>query len=229
MSSSDEDQIKLIDQRIRAALAADRAQGTCVDRQSTGRAAQVVFEGDSTPMPVWVAGHVYLEPGMKCVLQRFGPKWVVVASPAHPAAMGSRLVDTFATSENLTSSTYVDMNLASMSFTKVYDLTWVTMVMTVSGFPSAVNQAAMFALRFTPVDPGNTYTPADIGVGYLYMSELTHEHGGGANRTGTIPAGAYTVQPRWKRTSGAATISANTVDHFTFLIQETIGPGVSTL
>ena len=227
MSSLDADLIALIDQRVRAAQAVTAAQGTCVDRDTTGPKAQVLFDGSTVAMPVLVLGHVNLQPGMRCVLNRYERTWVVTGSFAHPEALGAATIIQFGPADTVTSATFVDLAINAWTFTKLYDLTQVRLGMSAAAFSTAVNTIGRWALRLTPQDPGNTYTPVDLQLSHVAWNAANEHKGGYAEKwVADIPAGAYTCQIRWKRNSGTGTITTNVDNLYTVTMVETPAPGV---
>jgi hypothetical protein len=222
--SLDASMIALIDQRIRANAQMTKAVGTCVERDPTGPGATVIFDGSTVAMPVKVLGHVFLQPGFRCVLDKYGTDWIVSGSFA-AMGLGEASSSQFpATTGGLTSSTYLDINeLSPLTFTKLFDRTYVRFAMTASCYLNVgtdINRVR-FALRVTGVETSAAYTATDYDLNYN-VCDLNGEHISthATSRTTTMPAGIYNVQARWRRTAGAGTLRANGDDLFTIEVDE---------
>jgi hypothetical protein len=79
-----------------------------------------------------------------------------------------------------------------------------------------------FALRFTPLDAGSEYVATDYNCGSIYMNPInTHLITYGGYRVVGIPAGSYSVQLRWRRsTAAAASIYCDNGDLFMIELDE---------
>jgi hypothetical protein len=222
--SMDEDMIRLIDQRIRLAQARDRAVGTCVTRATSGPDATVVFDGSTVAMPVKVLGTVFVQEGDRCVLDKYGSDWIVSGSWS-TLALGEAARFQFGPSGGtgaLTSGSFVDMmEILPVTFTKVYDQTYVRVCVSAGAYSSAASTSVRWAVRFTPQDAGSSYTAADVFTAFIHFNEInTHQSNyAGARATG-IPAGSYTCQLRWRRNTGSGSVFADTNDLFMMEIDE---------
>jgi hypothetical protein len=222
--SLDADMIALIDQRVRSLGQTTRAAGTCVDRDTTGPGGQVVFDGSTVAMPVKVLGHVYVQPGFRCVLDKYGSDWVVTGSFAGQG-LGELNRVVFGSTNTTTSSTFIDFtDMGPSTFTKGYDLTLVRMAITAACFVTvAGNTSARFGMRLTPQDPGSTYTAQDYTLPLLFHNNVSsHQSAYYTIRALSIPAGAYTVQMRWRRSGGTGTINVDGNDVFVLEMDERV-------
>lgn len=231
MNTLDANLINLIDQRVRLHMARDRATGTCVARATTGPSADVQFDGSTVAMPVKVLGSVFLTPGDRCVLDKYGSEWVVTGSFS---ALGfgetSQLGAPSGTSGSLSSSTFVDLQeIPALLFTKAYDNTYVRMAMLGMCKAETSSATMYFGLRWTPME-SNGYTAADYTMGYVqHDTAEVHRAGYASYRSIAIPAGNYTVQARWRRQSGTGTLKVDGADRFTIEIDEGVRAAVPVL
>lgn len=222
--SGNDDLIALIDQRIRSQSLRQRATGTCVYRDTTGVNAQVVFDGSTVAMPVKVLGSVHLQEGYRCVLDLYGSDWLVTDSWS-ARALGEASRNTFASSENTVNASFTDMSTFStpIAFVKRYDVTMVRVAMASAAFSTAISTSARWAVRFTPDDPTNPYTPVDILTNYIYWNNasihLSHRHAG---RSIDLPAGSYTITVRWRRSSGSGTVTTDSNDMYSLEFDEAV-------
>jgi hypothetical protein len=227
--SLDADLVQLIDQRIRANSSREKASGTCSQRDLTGPGAQVTFDGSTVAMPVKVLGHVMLQPGDRCVLDKYGSDWIVTGSFS---TYGLGFIDGLyfgpAVDETTTSATFVDLvAIAPLTFNKVYDYTHVRMRTTCSGSASVAGTGARYGLRFTPQDAGSSYTPVDYSTSFVWFSGTAQDLSTWAGFTNfAIPAGEYSVQMRWRRTSGTGILTADNSNEFMIEIAESLPPYV---
>jgi hypothetical protein len=226
MPTFDQNLIDLIEQRIRAAQARTEMRGTCVDRDPTGPGATVIFDGDVFAVPVKVLGHVLLKEGYRCVLGKYGSDWIVTGSWANPAAFGeaSHFGTGPAATTTTTSAVYTDLtDVPPITFTKYYDATYMQIAVQTGAFAATAGAAVRFGIRLTPQDASSTYTPTDYNVIQFQISPVgTHEAMSGACRQIGIPAGTYTAQLRWLRSSGTGTLSFNNGDPITIQIDEAV-------
>lgn len=231
--SIDQDLIRLIDQRIQSAQQKTEARGTCVSRDTTGPGADVLFDGSTVAMPVKVLGGVFLQPGNRCVLDKYGSDWVVTGSWSALGLGEASQVGTgpVGGTGGLTSGTFVDLTeLAVKRFDKVYDATYVRMGVGAACVSSASSTAVRFALRFTPLDPGGGYTATDYNATFIYFNVTgTHLSAYSASRITGMPAGSYNVQLRWRRSSGAGSLTADQNDVLWFELDEGIRASVPIL
>lgn len=223
--SIDENLINMIDQRIRAHDAQTRAAGTCVDRAATGPGANVIFDGSSVAMPVKVLGTVFVQPGNRCVLDKYGSDWVVTGAWAATAlgeASSMQLGPVGGTTT--TSGSLVDLTpIDPVTFSKIYDNTFTEMHLTAGCFVTVANTRVRFALRVTPIDPASGYTAADYVLAYEHFNVINqHLSFHAMTRALNIPSGSYTVQVRWKRDSGTGTLQCDDGDNFVFSLDERV-------
>lgn len=214
--------VRLIDQRIAVSRAVTRATGTCVARATTGPGADVTFDGSTVAMPVKVLGTVFLTPGDRCVLDRYGTEWIVTGSfSAFGLGETSRLASATGSSSLVTSSTFVDLQeVAPFSFTKVYDLTYVRMAMYGMCVSRTSSSTMYFGLRITAV-ADNGYAANDITMGYVqHDSADVHRGSYAVHRSINMPAGNYTFQARWRRQSGTGSLQVDSADRFSIEIDE---------
>jgi hypothetical protein len=230
--SFDEDTMRLIDQRIRAAQLKDRGWGTCSQRDTVGPGAQVVFDGSTVAMPVKVLGHVLMQAGDRCVLDRYGSDWIVVGSFSQ---LGLGAAEKFAfgpsPNETTTSGTFVDLvAMTPFQFDKVYDFTNIRIMTETAAYASTVPTSARWGLRLTPLDAGSSYTPVDLNMSYVSWTVANnHATGYGGQLLTGVPAGSYSCQVRWRRANGTGTVTVDTNDLYMIELEEKLPPYVPTL
>jgi len=199
----DQNLLTLIDERIRQSSTSTRAVGTCVTRATTGPAADVQFDGSTVAMPVKVLGNVFIRPGDRCVLDRYGTDWLVTGS-FNTLGFGESSKTGNGPSGGtgaLTSTTYLDLSeITPLRFDKTFDNTVVRI-----GFGSTmratgtVPYAMRFGLRCTPLD-GQAYTPSDYVLGFIRWETANERLGSYYSMKVTdMPAGGYSCQVRWRR------------------------------
>jgi hypothetical protein len=225
MALSD-DMIRLIDQRIRVSGQQTRAAGTCVDRAAVGPDANVVFDGSTVAMPVKVLGTVFLQPGNRCVLDKYGSDWVVTGSwsAVGLGEASSLQLGPVGGSTVLSSGGLVDLTeIAPITFSKIYDNTFTEMHLTAGCFATVANTRVRFAFRLTAQDPGSSFPATDYNLSYEHFN-VTGQHLSfhAMTRALNVPAGSYTVQVRWRRTTATGTFQCDDGDQFAFSLDERI-------
>jgi hypothetical protein len=222
----DENLVRLIDQRIAMSRAVTRATGTCITRATTGPGADVMFDGSTVAMPVKVLGTVFLTPGDRCVLDKYGTEWIVTGSFS---ALGLGEASRYVTGPsggtgNLSSTSYVDFQeITPLGFNKRYDGTYIRIGMTASCYAETNTATMFFALRFSPTDTTTGYTATDYTTNYIFHhSTLEHRTNTAFRRILSVPAGYYLVQARWRKSSGSGTLKADAQDLFSIEIDEGI-------
>lgn len=112
--------------------------------------------------------------------------------------------------DTTTSVTFVNMagvnNLTSFQFEKMYDETRVRLDMAGGWFCTNTLTDAEFALRIDGVDYPLAFMGSSVGTDRLTYNGFDYVPGG------TIAAGTYTVQARWRRPAGAGTLSRGAGD-----------------
>lgn len=100
-----------------------------------------------------------------------------------------------------TSGSYVDMPAtSSFSFTKIHASTSIALTMDVSLLSTAASTIARFGVRINSVDYDITEVTFNVSN--------THLRGSGTRDVAAaLAAGAYTIQGRWLRTTGAGTLT----------------------
>lgn len=215
------DDVDLIDQRIRRALASFRRQGTLVSRESTGPGATVRFDGATVATPAKVFGGVFAQPGDRVALDLYGSDWCVSASfAASSFGESSAGFEGLPTQTgNLTSGSYVDLTeFGTVPISKFFDLTYLQFTVTVGCYTTSattsVGTRVLFAVRLTPL-PGTTYTPVDLPVGGMtFNAASTHQSYTREARIINVPSGNYTASLRWRRASGNGALIADSNDTF---------------
>jgi hypothetical protein len=219
----DDNLIRLIDQRIRAAQQTNRATGTCVTRATTGPSADVIFDGSTVAMPVKVAGNVFVQPGFRCLLDKYGSDWVVTNAWS-ALGMGEASKAQFGPSggNNTNSATFIDQtDITPFQFNKMFDATYVRAAMYVTCYTDVDGTAGRFAFRFNPLDSGSTYTPVDYDMVFIKLENGNgHQPGYHNYRIVGLPAGSYSVQLRWRRQAGTGTVRIDGNDIFVFELDE---------
>lgn len=222
----DEQQIALIDQRIRVGQRKASATGTIVSRDTTGPGATVLQDGATVATPAKVAGTTFAQPGDRCMLDLYGSDWIVTNSFSSTAfGEANRALDALpSTATGPTSTAFIDLvEFGTFVFTKNFDNTFVRMQVQVQAFVTTAIAKPFWGLRLTPTSGGVGYTPADISMGGLQINALsTHITYTSMRRITGIPAGTYTVSLRWRRVSGTGTISADTNDAYAVELDERV-------
>jgi hypothetical protein len=229
--------IRLIDQRVRAALQTTRASGTVVTRDTTGPGATVLQDGSTVPVPAKVTGSTFVRPGDRCLMDRYGTSDWVVTQSWSTLTFGelSKTYDGLgSTTSALTSSTFVDLTeFEPTTFTKAFDLTSVRIQVQAEAYTSgSAGQTAKvnWGVRFTPIEGAEGYTPIDIGIGGININQLsTHVSYTSTRRYISLPAGTFTVSLRWRRVSGAASVLADTNDAYALELDERVRGSIPIL
>lgn len=230
-----EDDIRLIDERIRLARLKERGEGTLITRDTTGSGATATILPSTTPVEVKVAGGVSANPGDRVLLQKHGSDWVITESFSSSSfGEAYRAVELSGTTGALTSASFVDLSeFGTFPFTKGYDLTFVRVGLSATAYTSgSAGQTAKvhWAVRLTAISGGIGYTPTDYSLLGININPLaTHTPYSSARRVTTIPAGTYTVTLRWRRVSGAASVLADTNDSYMVELDEQVRAGVPIL
>lgn len=226
----DEDLIALVDQRVRLHQSRTRAIGTCVSREVVGPGALVLFDGATVAVPVKVLGHVEIREGMRCTLDKYGSEWLVTGAFAIPQ-MGESVDFRFCVgTQTIAGSSFVDHpGFVPVGFTKYHDQTWVDVFMAVSGFATVAATDARWGLRFTQTDGETPYTPVDLNANYMFWStanvRTAHSYQfvyAGTTQAGGIPAGQYSVQIRWRRSTGTGVVTNAGQDIYAIRMKETV-------
>ncbi len=219
----DAEMIRLIDQRIRAERQAVRAVGTCVDRATTGPGANVIFDGSTVAMPVKVPGNVFLQPGNRCLLDKYGSDWVVTESWSG-FGLGEASANRFGTTTTgpVSSASFVDYtDFEVIRFDKAYDNTYVRIGLQASCFSSTAGAGVRFGVRLTAVESGTGYTSTDYPLTWIYCGQTNvHVPNYFAYRPTGIPAGSYNVQMRWRRANGATGCQTDSNDQISLEMDE---------
>lgn len=222
----DETLISIIDQRIRQHNVTERATGTCVDRDSTGPGALVIFDGATVAVPVKVTGSTGVRPGYRCVLEKFGTEWLVVGSFANPVlGIASQFV--FNGAQTTTSTTFVDMtNIPPQSFTKLHDGTGVGFNTNLSAVMLSAISGMRVGYRLTQVSGSAPFTAIDVQGPFGLLAQINGRHffGNEAIYTFPMPAGVYSIQARMRMTTGSGTISLSTSDIWSMVVREYVDP-----
>jgi hypothetical protein len=222
MPTFDQNLVDLIDQRVRAGQARTRMVGTCVDRDTTGPGAQVIVDGDVFAVPVKVLGHVFLQDGHRCVLDKYGSDWIVTGSFAAFGLGESTYHNVGSTPESVTSSAYVDLaQVAPKTITKRFDGTYLRMAIKATAWVATTAGTQLrFGLRLTPTS-GQAFTATDYNVTFLLYNVVSqHLVNAGWARNLGIPAGDYTWQVRWRRPAGTGTPTFDTGDEISVELDE---------
>lgn len=225
--------IARIDQRIRYMVGTTRAVGVCVDRDSVGPGAQVLFDGSTVAMPVKVLGNVSLQPDIRCVLDKYGTDWFVTGAWSAFQLGEASYHNVGSTSESPgTSGVYVDLaQVTPRNFTKYYAATYVRMAIRATAFATTAAAELRFGIRLIP-QSGQNFTAADHNVTYFFYNNTvlgTHLPNIGWARYTNIPAGDYTWQVRWRRAGGTGTFTFNTDDEISVELDEGVRSGFPVL
>lgn len=103
-----------------------------------------------------------------------------------------------------TSSSFAN-TAATFSFTKYSALTQVRIDFHASlWINGTVQTVAEFAVRMNSIDHVCLYVPMDVAS--------SHRSWKGSTMIPDLPAGAYTIQPRWRRVSGSGTVTMDGSD-----------------
>lgn len=230
MTTIDQQLINLIDQRIKASSSKDKAIGTCASRDSVGPGGTVLFDGSTVAMPVKVLGTVFVQPGDRCVLDRYGTEWIVTGSFSAFGLGEASVVGTGPSggTGSLTSATFIDLiEIPAISFTKWYDNTYTQMSLSISmrSTSGATAYAARFGLRLTPLS-GQNYSATDYTMNFLRFEDGTQRLSSTyLIRALDIPAGSYSVQVRWRRQTASGTGILDSGDVYSIMLNEGVRSG----
>lgn len=237
--SFDEDLVRLIDQRIRAHQQQTAAVGTCVNRDTTGPVGYVLFDGATVAVPVKVAGGVVLQPGMRCLLNKYGTEWVVTEAFGAPAlGFANAFVFGPAVAATTTSSTFVDITgMDAFTFTKYQDLSWCRVFYSASCTTTGTAPVEVrWGLRFTQVSGSTAYTPVDYSGPHFHHNTIGEHNSngvqfliGGVGIALGAPAGTYSCTLRWRRTQGTGTLTCDNNDVFSVTVEEFVNPSYVNL
>lgn len=227
--------LALIDQRIRMSTSREKASGACVTRDTTGPGADVLFDGSAVTMPVKVVGSVFLRPGDRCLLDRYGSEWVVTSSFAQ-LGLGEASTMQFGPpggTSAMTSGTFVDLaEIDPITFDKAFDGTYVRIGLSAGAYcEGSPNTAVRFGLRLTPVEDNGTVA-GDAALTHIYFNAVsTHLGAYHTVRYGPfdLNAGRYSVQVRWRRSTGSGSVKCDDQDLFAIELDEGVATAVPIL
>jgi hypothetical protein len=221
VSAYEDDEVALLDQRIRALIPMTRAWGTMQDRDRSGPGAMVQFEASSAAQPVKVLGNVHAFPPDKVILERYGSEWWVVGTASRRALGHNQLSDRMDEVGTSSSGTWVDMpGSPTITVTKLYDATQLGVYMVASGYATVASVEMNSGMRIS--NPAVGYD-TDNSVGrFLFNDLVKHLPCIGANWTvpGVPPAGTYTCTARMRRASGTGTINLDGSDWLSMWVVE---------
>lgn len=225
MTTFDEAMVRMVDARIAAAQRKLRDHGTVVQRDTTGPGALVTFDGSTAPTPVKVLGHVHCFEGDRVVLDLYKDRWVITGTFAR-RELGEFNTRTYGPlgSGTTTSATFVDMpsDTSITEFTKRYDATSVQLRL-VATFWATAAVVAETAVRIsgTPgTDTALTFTPIEHIMAYEQLQNTPIRSTLHGQTRQVFGAGSYTLTARWRRVSGAGTMSMNETDLITLEADE---------
>jgi hypothetical protein len=228
-----DDQIDFVDQRIRAAERRERAVGTVVSRDPSGSGSMVIHDGASTPTPAKMPGTVFAQEGDRVALELFGSDWLVISSYSAAAFGEANLaMDGLAGTEGpITTGSFVDMTqFGTFTFNKIFDNTFIRIGFCGSLYTNVATTKAAFACRFTPTSGGVGYSPSDVSLGMVSISDASnHTEHSHARRITSVPSGSYTVSLRWRRVSGTGTLTADIHDPYFLEVDERVRASVPIL
>jgi hypothetical protein len=212
-----DDLIRLVDQRIRAALVTTRAVGTVVDRATSGFTCSVVLDGSTVAVPAKMFGWSRLEENDRVALMMFGSDWVVVGSYDDRGLGEASRRGAFAPNTT-TSASYVDADSSAVvTFTKVKDATALRMILDATLWTTAINTEAEIGLR---VSDGASFN-VDYTLASLYINPAgQHVQLAGISHAIGVPAATYTISLRWRRAQGTGTLTVGTDDIYCMMAEE---------
>lgn len=208
-----DDLIRLIDQRVRAASAVTVSMGTIVDRDPAGVTATVMFDGSTVAVPCKIFGWQRVDSGERVGLLKFGSEWLVIGSYDESGLGEASATGYFTSTNTTTTASFADAgDGATVTFTKVRDTTAIRVGLIAYAYSTATATIAQF---------GVNVAGTDYAVGYLaYNVANQHMPIGGFTRITGIPAGTYTIPVRWRRISGAGIVNINGDDRYSFEVDE---------
>lgn len=221
--------VALIDQRIRTQQRMTRAQGTVVSRDTTGSGGLVRFDRSDSATPCIFPGTVFAAQGDRVTCELYEDRFWVVTTSGSALALGeaNRALDALAGTDTTTSGAHSDMvQFGTFPFTKFYDLTFVRIGLSAQAWVNGTTPCKVtWAVRLTPFDGGEGYTPVDLVMGGININQAsTHVHYSQARRFLNIPAGSYTVSLRWRKaaSTGTGTVTADTNDSYAVELDERV-------
>lgn len=144
----------------------------------------------------------------------------VISRPASRYYVNATSLRAFPGTQTTTSAVYVTITGTSTTFTKLYDDTNLTLILSGVSTVTANPTGLLAALNID----NNDYDVASL----LYNVNNSHLTWTGSRNTGVapgafaIPAGTYTVAARWRRFSGAGTLTISNDAQVSYTIIETL-------
>jgi hypothetical protein len=175
-----------------------------------------VYDGDTTTMPMTsllgslpTGARVYalaVPPAGNYIIGMAGED--LVALPNADSVNGTGTGTTV-------SATFVTIaSIATMSFVKRSDTSRLMLSMNAEWFSTAVTTEAAFGLQVGATD-------YQIMTSFQNAANIV-EFSGGVTHTPVIPAGIYTVSARWRRVSGAGTLTVGSAETLSYAVMETV-------
>lgn len=215
-------QLQAIDQRIAVAAQKFTDVGVVVSVSTDRQRAMVTAESATVAVPVKVSGTVWCQAGDKVGLTRYGAEWYVTAILNRIQGPNVGALGGVGVSGSVTSGTPVNVpGDPSFTWTKRWDATPITLFAGLSFFISTAAASCAVSMRFagpTTVtykvweqEPSNQLER----YGWSHMRDIPD-----ATDTSPLPAGTYTVNLQWYRTTGTGTIQQNNDDWYSAWVQE---------
>lgn len=220
--------IALIDGRVDQSRSRVTHFGTVTDR-ATGsldpdgaNGATVVLDGSpGTTVPVKCFASVLVAGGDRVGLVKFGGDWIIVGNYT-----GRALADAFTDagvsgSADNTTTTIIDMpGSPAVTYTKMRDDTIMRfrVALTMQSTTSTAATVPLVGVRVTSAD-GVTAYDQDVGF-YVFTSISRAFFAREREASSAHPAGVYTATGRWRRNSGASTLTINSGDSIQITARE---------
>lgn len=206
---------ELLRQAKRLGLVPVYRTGTVYSDATTSGRAMVLIDNDTAPTPCFnYAGR--LMSGTRVLVMYVKPHGFYVIGdseiPPNPAVSS---INQVGATDTTTSATFVNLaGSISLSFTKLRSDTNLEVDMRASAFiTGSTNTKVSFAVQIDATD-------YEV-VGMLINPASTHTFMAGVQLIPNIAAGTFTIQGRWRRIVGTATLSRNADDWISLKVRET--------
>jgi hypothetical protein len=215
MGQFNADQIRAIKYLISQEKFVDALAGFVVTRDAASNTATVRHVNADQPIPMKVAGNVYCRAGDKVLTKLFDTQWWVIGADTS-LALGEANATMIGSSQNTSVATYSDVTgWPNQVFEKAQNSTYVRLGLNASFWPSvSLPCAVRWAVRVTALDPV-AWTATDVNLGFQYGAVLNqHQPFYSFAWVINMPAGRYSLLPRWRRYAGSGQANIDVGDWF---------------
>jgi hypothetical protein len=187
--------------------------GTVASTQSATMRAMVIFDGATVATPVKVAGAVHCRAGDRVGLTKYASDWYVTIVTNRIAGPNAAGVNLSVPTGNTTTTTVANLpGDPSFTFTKRWDSSPLLMCGGTTAFTTATASMG-FYLGLTVLGVQTTYLMSELESGPgVRFGATTVRILPDAVSPAVVPAGEYTVNLMWARTTGGGTVGTNSPD-----------------